>query len=181
MGRLNYKTEENYCEIQHALFDFDQLIKHGLQPEELRFWLIKNEDLLSLCLRDRFFNSCIPNLLCDHSKDNSEYHFSRLYQKLEKTSGWFALNLISDPYFHELSEVQFDPDLKISSLQKISDRFGTALDELAGIDWFAHEGHVTLALPYFGYNVLEIPKQYLSDLRKLAVEYYKNCTYADTY
>lgn len=171
---MKFKTEENYCEIQSALHDHDSVLMDGiLVSNKLSVWLDNHADLRETCIRDRYFNSCFPGFPCEHTEENMEYHFSMFYYRNKDIYNWFHLNEISDTYIKRLLETAPGSDSELSFIDELYDVFGLSLSEIGSLDWSESETTVGVELEHFNYGTIQILKNELGQIRRLALEYCK--------
>ncbi len=171
---MKFKTEENYCEIQNALYDYDSVLMNGvLVSKKLCVWINSHIDLHETCVRDRYFNSCFSGFPCEHTEENMEYHFSMFYYRNKDIYKWFHLNEISDAYIKRLLETTPGSDTELGFIDELYDVFGLSLSEIGSLDWNESEKTVDVELEQFNYGTIQIPKVELVQIRRLALEYCK--------
>lgn len=171
---MKFKTEENYCEIQGSLYDYDSVLMDGvLASNKLRNWIHRHIDLHETCVGDRYFNSCFPGFPCKHTEENMEYRFSMFYYKNRDLNKWFELNEISEHYLKRLFETTPGTDAELRFIDELYDVFGLSLSEIGSLDWNESEKTVGLELEYFNYGTVQLQKNELEQIRRLALEYCK--------
>lgn len=171
---MQFRTEENYIEIQNALSDFDCIVKDQvLRLEELEVWLENNNELQGTCLEARYFNSCFQGFPCAHTEDNVEYQFSLFYFRVFDLKKWFELNSISEKYLIQLLRCSPETLEEIEFIGQIREKYGLALDEILNLNWNSESDWIEVELCHFNFGVIRLLKKDLMELRKLSKEYGK--------
>ena len=170
---MKYKTEENNMAIEESLQDFESMQNENVfHLSKMKEWCSLYLGLHSICLRDRYFNSCVPDFPCVCTNENIEYEFSMFYYTIQDLVKWIELNDIYKDYYVQILSSEPGSEDEEYLMTILSTDFGNALSYIGELESSDNGISLKCNIEHLNFGEINVDKSEIKGLIELSSLYY---------